>query len=548
MSIRRALPPALLLLLIAVVVVQLPRAIADRTSEYEWFDPILEVRRILVRQYVTPPDEEAMHRASIDGMIESLDDPYTQFISPSDTAEFNKQLRGTYAGIGAEVTQRDGYLAIISPMDDSPALQAGILAGDLIIEIEGESTFQKTIEQCIAMLTGEPGTPVSIRVRSLDGTERDVTLNRQHIITRTVRGLWRVGQDWTWCLDAELGIQYVRLTQFNAASVQELARAIDQAMRRSGLNGLVLDLRDNPGGALPVAVGIADLFLQSGEIVRVTPRVGREEIYSARSEGTLPDFPMIVLVNGASASASEIVAGALQENGRAKVLGTRSFGKGSVQEVRPLEYAAGVLKYTNAYYALASGRVIHRMPDALVWGVDPDPGFVVPVDDSTYRQMFRARREFEVIRGDGESAAGVNGPCASAEWIRTVTFDEQLARASEILAARLRGEPWPAADDVDPGELAFQQELSRAMSTRMQLLEQLDLLDRRMLELQGRTGDAAASLLPADVDLSEGHIIVRDRLGNVIGRFRIEEGDVELALRGLDLVPLPADEPDMHEE
>jgi len=541
-SIRRALPPAILLMLIAVVLIQLPRAIAERTSDYEWFDPILEVRRILVRQYVTPPDEAAMHRASIEGMIRSLEDPYTQFIPPADTAEFNKQLRGTYAGIGAEVTQRDGYLAIVSPMDDSPALEAGILAGDLIIEIGGESTFRKSIEQCIAMLTGEPGTPVTIRVRSLDGSERDVTLTRRHIITRTVRGLWRVGQNWVWCLDESLGIQYVRLTQFNAASVQELSRAIDQAMRRNGLNGLVLDLRDNPGGALPVAVGIADLFLRSGEIVRVTPRVGREETYSATSEGTLPDFPMIVLINSGSASASEIVAGALQENGRAKVLGTRTFGKGSVQEVRPLEYGNGVLKYTNAYYSLASGRVIHRKADALVWGVDPDPGFVVPVDDASYRRMFRARRDFEIIRGDGESAEGVNGPCATVEWVRTTLSDEQLARAAEIMAARLRGEPWPADDEVDPGTLAFQQELARAMTNRMQLLEQLEFIEQRMLELQGHAGDAQTGLLPEDVDLQEGQIIVRDRLGNVIGRFRIEDGDVNLALRALDLLPLSPDD------
>jgi len=542
--IRRALPPAILLLLIATVLVQLPRSIASRTSDYEWFDPILEVRRILVRQYVEPPDQEAMHRASIEGMIQSLEDPYTQFIAPSDTAEFNKQLRGTYAGIGAEVTQRDGYLAIISPMDDSPALEAGILAGDLIIEIEGESTFQKPIEQCIALLTGESGTPVRLRTRGTDGAERDVTLTRRHIVTRTVRGLWRIGQEWTWCVDDALGINYVRLTQFNASSVPELARALEQAMRINGLNGLILDLRDNPGGALPVAVGVADLFLRSGEIVRVTPRVGREEVFSARSEGTLPEFPMVVLINGASASASEIVAGALQENGRAKVLGTRTFGKGSVQEVRPLEYGAGVLKYTNAYYSLASGRVIHRKHDAVVWGVDPDPGFVVPIEDAVYRRMIRNRRELEIIRSDDASAGNANGRCASVEWMRSTLNDEQLARATELLAARLRGESWPAANDLDPGELAFQQELARATTARHQLLEQLDHLEGRMLELQGRSGAHRSRIIPEDVDLQDGVIVVRDRLGNVIGRFRIEEGDVEMALRGLVLLPLSTD----HEE
>jgi N6-L-threonylcarbamoyladenine synthase len=394
---KRVIAPGLLVALAASLLIQLPLAIADRSAAYEWFDPIIDIRRILVDRYVSEPDQAAMQEAMIDAMIEVLDDPYTQYVPPAATAEFNKQLRGTYAGIGAEVNIVDGYLVIVSPMDDSPALHAGVMAGDTVLEIEGESTFELPVDACVDRLTGEAGTPVSIKVRHLDGSEEDLSITRKRIVTRTVKGLRRIGEAWSYCVDADLRLQYLRVTQFNASTIDELRAALD-GLIEEGLGGLILDLRDNPGGGLPTAVAMTDLFLREGLIVSVRPRVGDEVVYRANEEGTLPDFPMVVLVNGNSASASEIVSGALQDNGRAKVIGTRTFGKGSVQEVRGLNYGSGTLKFTAAHYYLPSGRNINRVADGVEWGVDPDPGYVIAVSDDEYLDGFRARREFEIIR------------------------------------------------------------------------------------------------------------------------------------------------------
>jgi carboxyl-terminal processing protease len=478
-----------------------------------------------------------MQESMISGMLEALDDPYTVYVPYEETDDFNKELRGEYVGIGAEVNIIDDYLTIVSPMDGSPALKAGVMAGDVVLEIGGESTFGLSIEECIDRLMGEPSTNVTIRVRHLDGTEEDLVVTRQRIVTQTVKGLRRFGEEWDYCIDAELGLFYVRVTQFNASTIRELRDVLDE-LQTNGLNGVVLDLRDNPGGALPSAVAMADMFLESGDVVTVRSRDGEDRTFSATPNGTLPEFPMIVIVNSASASASEIVAGALQDNGRAIVLGTRTFGKGSVQEVRKLPFNRGTLKFTSAHYFRPSGRNIHRLPDSAVWGVDPDPGFVVAITDEAYIDMFRARRDFEIIREtDGEEP-----PCADAAWIRDKLLDEQLATAVEALRTRVRGNDWPAAGEDDSTLVAFGQELNRAMERRMRLLERLDELEIRIGELQHLASDAGRTpLLPEDVELTSGTITLRDKYGNLIGTFRIEGGNVELALESLDLEPL-ADE------
>lgn len=542
MPAKRVIAPALVFVLFGTLLIQLPLAIADRTSVYEWYNTIQDVRHVLVKDFVEPPDEEAMQRAMIDAMIETLDDPYTQYIAPVDTSEFNKQLRGTYAGIGAEVNFADGYLVIATPMDDSPALRAGIMAGDVVLEIEGESTYEekpanyrRKLSECVEKLTGELGTEVSLLVRHLDGTQETIAVRRDRIVTRTVRGLRRVGEAWSYCLDGDLGLDYIRVTQFNEATVDELKAALD-GLQAAGLNGLILDLRDNPGGGLPTAVAMSDLFLEGGAIVSVRPRDGEEVTYRATGEGTLPDFPMIILVNGQSASASEIVAGALQENGRAKVLGTRTFGKGSVQEVRTLPYSEGTLKFTTAHYYLPSGRNINRMPDSSVaWGVDPDPGLVVAISDEDYLEMFRARREYEIIRRPEEP----DNLCTGPDWIREHLLDEQLAVAAEALQNRVRGEDWPALSEEDAGQVAFDQELSRAMDHRTRLFEQLNRLEDRIDTLQQLAGEAGrVPLLPPDVDLIDGTITIHDRHGNLIGTYHIDGGDLPLALETVALTPV----------
>ncbi len=351
MSARRIAPAAVTCLLIVIFAAGLPLALAARPADYEWFDPIILIRRQVLDGFVEEPDEGAMQESMIQAMVASLEDPYTVYVPPRGEAEFNKDVRGTYVGIGAEVISQNGYLTIVSPMEDSPALAAGVLSGDVVLAIEGVSTEERSIEECVELLLGEAGTAVTIRVRHLDSTEEDLSIMRRRIVTPTVRGVRRLGEAWDFWLDPAQHIGYVRLTQFNNPSVEDLEKAL-AALQAGGLRGMIFDLRDNPGGDLSVAIRTADLFLDEGMIVSVRGRARPDQDWFARPEKTRADFPMVVIVNGLSASASEIVAGALQENGRARVLGTRTFGKGSVQEVHDLRPGGGVLKLTTTKYYL----------------------------------------------------------------------------------------------------------------------------------------------------------------------------------------------------
>ena len=536
MRMKQTAGPVLLVVLFAALMVRLPIAIAERASAYEWFDPIIDVRRVLLDHSIHELDEETMQQAMIQAMIRTLDDPHTIYIPPSAEAEFNKELRGTYVGIGAEVRIVDDYLTIVTPMDGSPALKAGVEAGDVVLEIEGVSTYQVPINKSIDRLVGEPGTEVSIRVRHLDGSEEDLTVTRRQIITQTVKGLRRMGEAWNFCVDADLDLAYVRVTQFNDTTVADLKTVLDQ-LRPASLGGLILDLRDNHGGSLGAAVAMADLFIEEGTLVSVKGRDESEHrVMRARRRGTLPHFPMVVLVNGDSASASEIVAGALQDHERAKVLGTRTFGKGSVQEVRRLPYDRGTLKFTAAYYYLPSGRFIDHKPTSAVWGVDPDPGMVVAISDKAYLEMRRARNDHEVIREE----AGDLPPCVEVEWIRTNLKDDQLAQAVEALAAHVISGEWPKVSDDDSAHVAFGQALHRAAERRAHLLRQIERVEQTIEELQAAAAEVGREpLLPPEIDLRQGTLVINDKQGQIVGTYRIEGGDLELALATLELTKLP---------
>ncbi len=535
MRIKKTIGPLLLIMLFGALLVQLPLAIADRSSAYEWFDPIVDVRHLLVERFVDQPDDTAMQKAMIQAMIRTLDDPYTMYVPPEREREFNKELRGTYVGIGAQVDQIDGFLTIVTPMDDSPALEAGVQAGDIVLEIDGVSTFEREINDSINLLLGEEGTPVDIRVRHLDGIEQDITIVRRQIVARTVKGVRREGEAWNHWLDRELGIGYIRLSQFSDATVDELRDVFDQ-LGKNDLNGLVFDVRDNPGGELSAAIAVTNLFLREGVVVSLKGRKQRERSWSADADGTLPNFPMVVLINGGSASASEIFAGAVQDNGRAKVLGARSFGKGSVQEVHELPFHRGTLKLTSARYYLPSGRNLSRDSDSVVWGVDPDPGFVVPMSDDEYREMRLARREYEIIRAQSNDD-GQNW--SDSEWIREQAKDAQLASALDALQSRLHGEEWPIVGQDNAGVLAMEQEIKRWIDERRHLLSRLNDVESRLLELNNLAAKAGRPpLLPPEIETDDATLTIRDKYGNMIGTYRLEEGDLELALRQVRLSPI----------
>jgi len=530
---HRPLLTAAVVVLGSALLIQSALAYRSQRSDYEWFDPLVDVRGLLRENFVDPVDDDLMRDAALAAMVESLEDPYTVYVPPRDEDDFNKAMKGSYVGIGAEIDVVDGWLTIVSPLDDSPALEAGVRAGDTVLSIEDESTFGLGVVGCAERLMGEAGTPVRIRVRHADGEEEDLEIVRSPIRTRTVKGFRRDGEAWRFLLDDEDRIAYVRLTQFTEQTAEELREAL--ASIDPPPAGLVLDLRFNGGGTLQAAIEIADLFLREGDIVSVRSRRGVERSWSADDDGTADlDVPMVVLVNGASASASEIVAGALQENDRAKVLGQRSYGKGSVQEVRELPGNGGILKMTTAHYALPSGRNLNRTPDAEVWGVDPDAGLHVPMGDEAYRDLVEQRRRFEAIGG-----APVDGTEAwhDPTWLRESFGDPQLAAALETLDHRLAEGAWlVVGGDADVATVA-DDELRDQQAFRRRLLRELASVEARIDRLEDRT--APAPLL-GEGDPSGGEVRVLDAEGRVLGSFRITDGaSLEPILRAAPLEPTP---------
>lgn len=522
-------------------------------TDYNFFDPIVEIRSILRREYVDAPDAAKMQQGAIDGMLEVFNDPYTQYIAPAESKSFNKELTGQFVGIGAEVNTEGGYLKIISPLEDSPAYTAGVQAGDVVTEIDGKSTLDKTVEECIDLLMGEPKTPVKLTIkRTLDGQkepqELELTVVRDHIIVRSVRGLTRVeGGDWQYLLDpaapAGKRIAYLRLSQFTPTAADEFAETLAALGAAKGeLGGLIVDLRGDPGGLLEAALEIADLFLAEGKIVSVRGREGDEVVHAAKSPGTLPDFPVMLLVNGGSASASEILAGSLSDHNRAVVLGTRSFGKGLVQSVQPLRQTPGaVLKFTSARYYLPSGRLIQRTDESAVWGVDPTDGFYIPLTTREEIDRILARRDHDILRRGTIANADHWGDPA---WVETTVKDKQLAAAVKSMEAKVAAGPSGEWTPPNPGvkqefEVA-KVELTQLERLRDRLERELTRTDKRIDAITGGQPDAKADrrdLWPNDAKVENGHIDVFDAEGKLIARLKVTGPDLERWLVDADVEP-----------
>lgn len=517
-------------------------------DQYSFFDPIVDVSTLINALYVDEADLEAMQRGAIEGMLEELNDPYTTFVPRRDTEDFSKDLTGEYVGIGAEVQVRDGWLTISSPLDGSPAWKAGVMADDRVVAIDGESTEGQTIDESIDRLTGEPNTTVTITVeRGAETLEIDIV--RDHIKVQAVKGFMREGGDGEWMhlIDPSTGISYIRLTQFTPGCAQEVKDAIEHTRQELGgdLNGLILDLRFNPGGLLDEAVEIADLFIEEGTIVSTKGRMFDEAIDRATSEGTITDLPLLVMVNGQSASASEVLSGALSDQGRAVILGTRSFGKGSVQTVRPLESGAGVLKITEQYYYLPSGRLLHRRDDSTVWGVDPTAGYFVPVTMDETLEMLRARREQEIIEHNEESE---QVDLRDTQAVLDELSDPQLTAAVRVMQHRISsGEFEPVGIDANEPEDVALAELNALRAQEERLLRELARLDKRMQAAEQEVPQEIVANDPRDfwddeTDLEGGELVVRDADGNVVTTLKITGNDLENWLVDAD-VEKKSDEP-----
>ncbi len=467
------------------------------SSVFDQLDLLVDIRHEIVSQYVEEPEQEEMVRAAVRGMVESLEDPYTVYLSPDELEPFDKAVRGTFSGIGAEVDIHENRLRIVTPLEDSPAWKAGVMAGDIVLEIDGHSTEGLKITECIQRLTGEEGTQVTIKVRHESGDEAEMTITRARINVQTVRGFLR-GPDgkWDYMLDDGRKIGYVRISQFTEQTAEALEAAV-RGLVDEDVKAIILDMRFNPGGLLESAVEVSDLFLGEGKrIVSVKGRRVPEVVHSAKGEGTIPDVPMVVLANEASASAAEIVTGALSDNDRAVFIGTRTFGKGSVQQVRMLESNAGAIKITNAYYYLPNGRNIHNREGADEWGVDPKDGYYVPMKSEEVRQMIRVRRESDVLKpGNGH-----NGEAVTAQWVREKLADPQLAAALDAAVGKLDTGQWPKVGQTAAEELG-------KLSKRQTLVTQRDLLRDRLdeveKELAGLDGKPVEDEPAADNDTDE---------------------------------------------
>ncbi|RAI60995.1 S41 family peptidase [Roseicella frigidaeris] len=328
-----------------------------RADTYRLLNLFGDVFERVRAEYVEPiNDREAVENA-INGMLTGLD-PHSSYLNQRSYRDMQVQTRGEFGGLGIEVTQENGYIKVISPIDETPAFRAGVKSGDLITHLNGNSVQGLTLQEAVEQMRGERGTPIKITIRR-EGNDRpiELSLTREVIRPQVVRSRLE-GND----------VAYIRLTSFNEQTDVNLRRAL-QTLRQqapNGLKGLVLDLRNNPGGLLDQAVQVSDEFLDKGEIVSTRARRPEDaQRWNAKPGDIAQDLPVVVLINSGSASASEIVAGALQDHRRAVVLGVKSFGKGSVQTVMPIP-GNGAIRLTTARYYTPSGRSIQAT------GIEPD--------------------------------------------------------------------------------------------------------------------------------------------------------------------------------
>ncbi|UIJ72195.1 S41 family peptidase [Aurantimonas sp. HBX-1] len=375
-------------------------------------------------QYVEEPDDQKLVETAINGMLTSLD-PHSSYMNAKEAADMRTETRGQFGGLGIEVTMEEELVKVVSPFEGTPADKAGVLAGDLIAEIDGEQVRGLTLGEAVEKMKGDIGTSVSLTIIR-EGATKPVrlTVTRDEIKVPSVRHT------------VENDVGYIKLLKFNEQTTIGLEEAIADIEEKVGedkLKGFVLDLRRNPGGLLDEAVSVSDAFLDNGEIVSTRGRNSDEtRRYNARSGDEINGKPLVVLVNGGSASASEIVAGALQDQRRATVVGSRSFGKGSVQTIIPLG-ANGALRLTTALYYTPSGRSIQGR------GIDPDIAVEQPLPPEIREQM-GLDPEDEMARGESSLRGHITGNLeteegsGSLDYVPPETADDlQLQYALDLL-------------------------------------------------------------------------------------------------------------------
>ena len=402
---------------------------AKTENVYEQLDLFGDIFERIRAQYVEEVDSGELIEAAIDGMLTSLD-PHSSYLSPKDAVKMREQTRGEFGGLGIEVTQEDGFVKVVSPIDGTPADEAGIEAGDFITHVDGESLLGLVLDEAVDLMRGPVGSDIVITVvREGEGEPFDVTITRDTIELTVVRSR------------TEGDSVVLRLSTFNDQTYPKMAEQLAEKVETAGgidnINGFVIDLRNNPGGLLTQAIKVSDAFLNEGEIVSTR---GREASDGDRFNATVGDLaegkPIVVLINGGSASASEIVAGALQDHRRAIVVGTKSFGKGSVQTVMPLR-SEGAMRLTTARYYTPSGRSIQSL------GVSPNIVVAQPPrrTESEEEEETNVRRS----RSEADLRGSLNNDSLSEDEIKQIEADREKAEK----AAELRIEDYQLAYAID---------------------------------------------------------------------------------------------------
>ncbi len=329
---------------------------SDKSELYQQLNLFGDVLERVRRDYVEPVDEKTLIENAINGMLAALD-PHSSYMNPKTYKDMQIQTKGEFGGLGIEVTMESGVIKVVSPIDDTPASKAGLQSGDLIFALDGEPVQGLTLQEAVEKMRGKVGSSIKISVRRAGKDPFDVSLTREMIKVKSVRYRLEGGD-----------IGYIRVTSFTEQSTSGVLDAVEKLKKEAGnkLKGYILDLRNNPGGLLDQAIAMSDAFLDKGEIVSVKARKSEDvQRWNAKPGDVANGLPIVVLVNGGSASASEIVAGALQDHRRAIVLGTRSFGKGSVQTIMQVT-GGGAIRLTTALYFTPSGRSIQKE------GIKPD--------------------------------------------------------------------------------------------------------------------------------------------------------------------------------
>ncbi|GIT92727.1 peptidase S41 [Jannaschia pagri] len=400
---------------------------AEEANVYEQLDLFGIVFERIRNQYVEDVDEGELIEAAINGMLTSLD-PHSSFLPPRDFEDMQVDTRGEFGGLGIEVTQEEGYVKVITPMDGTPAYEAGVEAGDFITAVDGESLLGLTLEESVELMRGPIGSEIIVTIVR-EGLEEplDVSITRDTIQLTAAR------------VRTEGDSIVIRVATFNDQTMPQVEAGLADQLGDDGLNGVngvVLDLRNNPGGLLNAGVDLADFFLEQGEIVSTRGReAGNGDRFSARPGDEIDGLPMVVLINGGSASASEIVAGALQDHRRAVVVGTKSFGKGSVQTIMPVQ-GDGAIRLTTSRYYTPSGRSIQAL------GISPD---IVVVQPPRQPEAEEDEADARPRRSESSLRGSLSNDSLTEDQQEQIRLEQEAAEE----AAELRNEDYQMAYAID---------------------------------------------------------------------------------------------------